>query len=347
LVKAPPRVEAAAPALALARAGAALGTVLIITTGEPRRARLAGLARPAGLSSLEGGEFRGCEAGFERPREPSEVIAENGDGMQRALVTGASRGIGRALVAELAGRGLEVIATARRADDLAGLSAVARLALDVTSDASVAAAAEAAGRVDVLVNNAGVSVGAPVEDTPASVALAMFDTNVVGPLRLIKAFLPGMRQRSSGTVVNVSSVGGQVAFPLNGANGATKHALEALSETLAMEVRRFGIRVLVVQLGGVATGMYEKQERYFSPAYADLNRSQQDAYQDHQARRADLTAEQAACRIADAVADVGGPLRVPIGQDAAQIIAARARLDDAAWATRVSGFARPESKESR
>ena len=164
--------------------------------------------------------------------------------MQRALVTGASRGIGRALVAELAGRGLEVIATARRADDLAGLPTAARLALDVTSDASVAAAAEAAGRVDVLVNNAGV------------------------------------------------------------------------------------------------------QERYFSPPYADLDRAQQDAYQNHQARQVDLTAEQAARGIADAIADEGSPLRVPIGQDAAGIIAARARLDDTAWAAQVGGFAQPESKES-
>jgi NAD(P)-dependent dehydrogenase (short-subunit alcohol dehydrogenase family) len=266
--------------------------------------------------------------------------------MQRALVTGASRGIGRALVAELAGRGLEVVATARRVDDLDGLPAAARLPLDVTSDASVTAAAKAAGRVDLLVNNAGVSIGAPVEDIPAGVALAMFDTNVVGPLRLIKAFLPGMRARGSGTVVNVSSAGGRAAFPLNGANGATKHALEALSETLAMEVRRFGIRILVVQLGGVATGMYETQERYLSPAYADLDRAQQDAYSDRQARQAGLTAQQAARAIADAVADAGSPLRVPIGQDAAWILAERARVDDTAWAARFSGFAQPAPKES-
>jgi NAD(P)-dependent dehydrogenase (short-subunit alcohol dehydrogenase family) len=153
-----------------------------------------------------------------------------------------------------------------------------------------------------------------------------------------------MRERGSGTVVNVSSVGGQVAFPLNGANGASKHALEALSETLAMEARRFGIRILVVQLGGVATGIYEKQERYFSSAYADLDRAQQDAYEDHQARQVDLTAQQAARGIADAIADAGSPLRVPIGEEAARIIAERARFDDTAWAARVGGFAQPESK---
>ena len=113
-----------------------------------------------------------------------------------------------------------------------------------------------------------------------------------------------------------------------------------------MEVRRFGIRVLVVQLGGVATGMYEKQERYFSPPYADLDQAQQNAYQNHQARQVDLTAEQAAHGIADAIADTGSPLRMPIGQDAAGIIAARVRLDDTAWATQVGGFAQPESKES-
>jgi len=182
-------------------------------------------------------------------------------------------------VAELAGRGLEVVATARRVDDLTDLPAAQRLPLDVTSDSSVAAAARAAGRIDVLVNNAAVSVAAPVEDTPAEVALAMFDTNVVGPLRLISAFLPGMRERGGGTVVNVSSVAGHAVFPLNGVHAASKHALEALSEALAMEAGPVGIRVLVVQLGGVATGMYERQERYFSAAYAHLDRAQQEGFE--------------------------------------------------------------------
>ncbi len=259
--------------------------------------------------------------------------------MQRALVTGASRGIGRALVAELAGRGLEVVATARRVDDLTDLPAAQRLPLDVTSDSSVAAAARAAGRIDVLVNNAAVSVAAPVEDTPAEVALAMFDTNVVGPLRLISAFLPGMRERGGGTVVNVSSVAGHAVFPLNGVHAASKHALEALSEALAMEAGPVGIRVLVVQLGGVATGMYERQERYFSAAYAHLDRAQQEGFE--QVRAHGATAEQVAGDIADAIAGTDGRLRVPIGRDAAWMLAERARLDDAAWIARVREFTQP------
>lgn len=265
--------------------------------------------------------------------------------MRRALVTGASRGIGRALVVELAGRGLEVVATARRVDDLAGLPAAARLPLDVTSDASVAAAARAAGPVDLLVSNAAVSVAAPVEDTPAGVALAMFDTNVIGPLRLVSAFLPGMRERGGGTVVNVSSVAGHAVFPVNGVHAATKHALEALSEALAMEAGPLGIRVLVVQLGGVATGMYQKQERFFSSAYAHLDRAPEEAHESQPPHQ--TSPEQAARGIADAIAATGSPLRVPIGQDAAWMLAERARLDDGAWAARVREFTQPAPKRSR
>jgi NAD(P)-dependent dehydrogenase (short-subunit alcohol dehydrogenase family) len=265
-----------------------------------------------------------------------------GGGVRRALVTGASRGIGRALVTELVARGLEVVVTARRADDLASLAGAERLQLDVTSDASIAAAAELAGPVDLLVNNAAISAAATVEDTPAAVALAMFDTNVAGPLRVISAFVPGMRERGGGTVVNVSSAAGQAVFALNGVHAASKHALEALSEALAMEAGPFGIRVLVVQLGGVATGMYQNQQRYISAAYDHLHRAQQDAFQDVRAQGA--SPEQAARAIADAIDDTSSPLRVPIGNDATWILAERARLDDTAWIARVRELTSPPSK---
>lgn len=265
--------------------------------------------------------------------------------MNRALVTGASRGVGRALVAELHGRGMEVVATARRSRDLADLPAAVRLPLDVTSDTSVAAAVKAAGPVDLLINNAAVSVGAPVEDTRADVALAMFDTNVVGPLRLISAFLPGMRQRGGGVVVNVSSVAGRAVFPLTGAHAASKQALEALSEALALEAEPLGIRVKVVQLGSVATGMYLNQERYCSSPYAHLDQAQRDAFTDHRAHQADP--EETARAIVDAATETDAPLRVPIGSDAAWMLAERARLDDTAWAARVREFTQPTGTGSR
>src|SRR5215472_13251288 len=183
----------------------------------------------------------------------------NGRAMQRALVTGASRGVGRALVAELAGRGLDAAAAARRVEDLAGPPAAQRLPPDVTSDASVTAAARSAGPVDLPVNNAAVSAAAAAGDTPAGAARAMLDTNAAGPLRLISAFLPGMRQRDGGTVASVSPAAGQAVFPLNGVHAASKHAPEALSEAPAMKAGPPGIRVQAARLGGVATSMYHNQ----------------------------------------------------------------------------------------
>jgi NAD(P)-dependent dehydrogenase (short-subunit alcohol dehydrogenase family) len=256
--------------------------------------------------------------------------------MQRALVTGASRGIGRALAVELAARGHEVVATARRVDDLADLPVAARLPLDVTSDASVAAAAMSAGPIDLLINNAALGVVAAIEDTPAEVARAIFDTNVVGPLRLISALLPGMRQRGGGTVVSVSSVAGRAVFPLTGVHAASKHALEALSEALAIEAGPLGIRVLIVEPGSVGTGTYLRQERFASPAYAHLDRARQESPDDTRARPA--SPQQAASSIADAIAASGTPLRQPIGQDAAWLLAERGRLNDAGWAVRAREF---------
>jgi NAD(P)-dependent dehydrogenase (short-subunit alcohol dehydrogenase family) len=161
----------------------------------------------------------------------------DGGAMPRVLGTGASRGIAHALVAEPAGRGLEVVATARRVDNLADLPAAQRLPLDVISEASVAAAVKTAGPIDLLINNAAVRVAAPVEDTPAKPTLAMFDTHVVRPLWLISA-LPrecGSGRRNRGERVVGARAGG---IPLNGVHAASKHPLEALSEALAVAPAR-------------------------------------------------------------------------------------------------------------
>jgi len=134
----------------------------------------------------------------------------------RVLVTGCSTGIGRATCEELAGRGHSVVATARRPETLAALDVADRLALDVDSDASVAAALEAAGELDALVNNAGFGIGGPVEKVPLGEARRMFETNVFGAARMMQAVLPAWRERGRGTIVNVTSVSGVVAAPLSG-----------------------------------------------------------------------------------------------------------------------------------
>jgi NAD(P)-dependent dehydrogenase (short-subunit alcohol dehydrogenase family) len=152
------------------------------------------------------------------------------------LITGASSGIGRATAELLASRGYRVFGTARDPDTVAPVRGVELLPLDVRDDASVASSVEAVlgqtGRIDVLVNNAGYSVVGAIEETSASEAQALFDTNVFGVLRMVRAVLPAMRRQGSGTIVNTSSVLGFLPAPFMGLYASSKHALEGLSESL-------------------------------------------------------------------------------------------------------------------
>lgn len=178
------------------------------------------------------------------------------------LITGCSKGLGRALAVHALERGDRVAVTARdrsAVTDLAakyGDSALA-LRLDVTDPASVTAAVQECervfGRVDVLVNNAGYGYLAAVEEGEDTEVRALFDTNVHGAVTVLKAVLPGMRARRCGHVVNVSSFGGLAAFPATGYYHATKFALEGLSESLAGELAPLGIRVTIVEPGGMRT----------------------------------------------------------------------------------------------
>jgi NAD(P)-dependent dehydrogenase (short-subunit alcohol dehydrogenase family) len=170
-----------------------------------------------------------------------------------ALITGCSTGIGRATAVELTKRGYEVVATARRPETLDDLDVAQRLALDVDDDTSVARVREAVGAIDVLVNNAGFGLEGPVESVPLTEVRRLFETNFFGAARMIQAFVPAMRERGSGAVVNVTSVNGVVAGPLGGYYSASKFALEGLSESLHLEVGHFGVRVVVIEPGVIET----------------------------------------------------------------------------------------------
>jgi NAD(P)-dependent dehydrogenase (short-subunit alcohol dehydrogenase family) len=135
--------------------------------------------------------------------------------MSRILVTGATRGLGRALVNELSRRGHEVVATGRRLEDMADLPAAERLVLDLTNPASIDQALAAAGRLEVVINNAAMTVSGPVEAVPATLVEQVLATNVLGPLRVMQAALPTMRRRGSGRTLNISSPAGRFA-PLEG-----------------------------------------------------------------------------------------------------------------------------------
>ena len=186
-------------------------------------------------------------------------------GEQVILVTGCSSGIGRAIALEGVRRGHRVFATARNRADLADLERPEKLvglALDVTDPVSIRSAVEEvlsrAGRIDALVNNAGYGQYGSVEDVSAEEWRAQFDVNFFGAIEMTRAALPAMRARRAGTVVMVSSVAGKVAIPFAAPYSATKHALEAVADSLRVELSAFGIRVVLVEPGPIATRFGER-----------------------------------------------------------------------------------------
>jgi NAD(P)-dependent dehydrogenase (short-subunit alcohol dehydrogenase family) len=167
------------------------------------------------------------------------------------LITGASSGIGRATAELLAGRGYRVFGGVRAPATTRPLAGVEFVPLDVRDEASIKACVEEvcsrSGRIDVLINNAGINLVGAVEETSISQAQALFDTNVFGVLRMIQAVLPGMRRQGAGQIINVSSILGFLPAPFMGVYASTKHAVEGLSESLDHEVRAFGIRVVLIE----------------------------------------------------------------------------------------------------
>lgn len=176
------------------------------------------------------------------------------------LITGCSSGIGRASADLLVKAGHTVYATARRTEALAELEAAGArvLALDVTSEDSMAAAVEHIeaehGRVGTLVNNAGYGEYGTIEEADLDRVRKMFETNVFGLARLTQLVLPGMRRAHRGRVINIGSMGGRMTFPVGGYYHATKYAVEAISDALRNEVRRFGIDVVLIEPGMTRTG---------------------------------------------------------------------------------------------
>jgi NAD(P)-dependent dehydrogenase (short-subunit alcohol dehydrogenase family) len=260
--------------------------------------------------------------------------------MAVALITGTSSGIGLATAAHFARQGHEVWAGVRNPAAATELHetierdrlAVRIVSLDVDDPASVQLAVDEmhdkAGRIDVLVNNAGIGGGGPIEEVPVDWAQSLFQTNYFGVVRMIQAVLPGMRRRRSGTIVNVSSIAGRLAIAGHGHYSAVKHALEAMSEALAQEVQRFGIRVAIVEPGVVVTPIFSKARRFADPAspYFDHVRRLLLLYQKqmpHAAQPAD------AARVIYEAATTSEPrLRWLVGEDARLLVAGRQRTSD-------------------
>ncbi len=179
---------------------------------------------------------------------------------QTILITGASSGIGKVTAKLFQEKGWNVVATMRRPEmeeELTGLANVHVTRLDVTDPASVEAAIaegiETFGQIDVLLNNAGYGAYGPLEAFPMENVRRQFDTNVIGLIETTKAVLPHMRGNGSGMIVNISSIGGQMTFPLGALYHGTKFAVEGISEAMSYELAAAGIKVKIIEPGGVKT----------------------------------------------------------------------------------------------
>ena len=176
---------------------------------------------------------------------------------QVVLITGCSTGIGRDLVQQLKRANHTVVATARQIEALVDLPADLKLPLDVAQPESIAVAVEITlqhfGRIDVLVNNAGYAVPGAIEEISDERLQQLFDVNVFGAVRMLRAVLPIMRQQRAGRIINLSSIAGRFAAPVDGLYSASKFALEALSDALRLEVLPYGIHVVLIEPGPIRT----------------------------------------------------------------------------------------------
>jgi NAD(P)-dependent dehydrogenase (short-subunit alcohol dehydrogenase family) len=225
----------------------------------------------------------------------SEVLRWGTMTKRVVLVTGASSGIGQACARSLAGRGFCVYGTSRHTVlEASGVSPIAEgsvrmLAVDVGEDQSVAQGVETIlsreGRLDIVVNNAGMAIAGSVEDTSIEEAKRQLEVNFFGAFRVCRAALPPMRQQGGGYIVNISSIGGLIAIPYQAMYSASKFALEGLSEALRLEVGRMGIRVVLIEPGDHKTLLTQnrqrtersvKDETYRQPFSSALGRTMED-----------------------------------------------------------------------
>lgn len=262
--------------------------------------------------------------------------------LKTILITGSSTGIGRATALLFAERGWNVIATMRRPEEeteLTALDNVLVARLDVTDDASITAAIDAGierfGSIDVLLNNAGFGAYGPLEATDMSTIRRQFDTNVIGLLATTRAILSHFRSNHAGTLINVSSVGGKVTFPLGSLYHGTKFAVEGISEALSYELEMIGARVKIIEPGGVDTDFagrsfafsHDPEMTEYTPIVERLAAATAQAAEGGTGGSADGVAEV----IYTAATDGSDQLRYVYGDDANGAIAARNASDDATF----------------
>jgi NAD(P)-dependent dehydrogenase (short-subunit alcohol dehydrogenase family) len=257
--------------------------------------------------------------------------------MSRILITGTNSGFGMLTTLTLARAGHDVVATMRTPAKGDGLREVVEAeglpveirTLDVGDAASISAAVGDPADLDVVINNAGFEVAGAVELVDDALLARQFDTNVFGPIRMVRAVLPAWRQRGSGTIVNVSSIAGVVGTPFGGIYAASKHALEALSEALHFETSVYGIRVRLIEPGRFDTGFHDNivtVDGWAGSEYADRSERFREAQGALQGDGPPADPQDVADAIAAAATDPATPFRTFVGNDAQLVSAAKAAM---------------------
>lgn len=257
------------------------------------------------------------------------------------LITGTSSGLGRAAAELFAEHGWNVVATMRKPEcdagvELSKISNVHLVKLDVTNESDIKSAVQETldkyGAIDALINNAGYGLAGPMEFATSEQLERQYSTNVFGPIRLMQAVLPSMRAAKSGVIVNVTSVGGRLVLPMTSLYHGTKYALEGVSESAAIELKPFGIKVRTVQPGGIKTDFSgrslvmttSEEVRDYDPMVANVVGS----FMRLAATGSGSEAMTIAKVVYEATTYEGDKMRFTAGDDAAQMFAERAKVSD-------------------
>lgn len=254
---------------------------------------------------------------------------------QTIFITGASSGLGKAAAKLFASRGWKVIATMRAPEketELNKIPGITIMQLDVTNLAEIEDRVKKvikAGPVDVVFNNAGYGLEGPFEGATDEQLLQQFNTNLLGVMRITKAFIPSFREKKSGLFITTTSIGGLVAFPFNSVYHATKWALEGWSESLAFELNKFDIGVKAVSPGGIATDFAGRSLVLTQhPAYDELVSKVMQVFMDPERASSYSSAEQIAEVVYEAATDGKETLRYVAGEDAKALHAQRLQAGD-------------------
>lgn len=253
--------------------------------------------------------------------------------MKKILITGASRGLGLALATAFIEKKYDVIASARNQEMIKLEGAYKKVQLDVTKPETIRKVIGNLRDIDILINNAAISVGGPAEAVPFAAVKQLFAANFFGPVNLMQAVIPDMRKKGGGLIVNISSSASQFAPPYGGFYSASKAALEMISEEFYFELKHFGIDVMVMQCGAIDTGIADRQRQFHMHVYDELDQQMSARFEHYKRNDTRSSPLQVATKIIGAIEKPYHPFKTVIGTDAAYMLKMRKMMNDRQWET--------------